>query len=179
MRIPHGSRVHAARGLRCGVGVRARSAHLVWRAGDGVRGDVACRRLARLGLEIPAVRGAARGPWPRGVWGGEGGAGRVWARAAPLTTRYGPRTAGYWLLATRGSPGSPRLLLLLLLLLLRYHYHYSPGSPRLLLCEHAAGLERGDPLLVADVRHARVRVACRTSTTRYTRGEPLGRQCMP
>ena len=106
----------SARRTRVAVrGWCARSAHLVWRAGDGVRGDVACRRLARLGLEIPAVRGAARGPWPRGVWGGEGGAGRVWARAAPLTTRYGPRTAGCWLLATRGSPGSPRRRRLLLL----------------------------------------------------------------
>ena len=109
----------SARGTRVAVrGWCARSAHLVWRAGDGVRGDVACRRLARLGLEIPAVRGAARGPWPRGVWGGEGGAAGAWAqrgRHAPLTSHYGPLTASYWLLATRGSPGSPRRRRLLLL----------------------------------------------------------------
>ena len=69
----------SARRTRVAVrGWCARSAHLVWRAGDGVRGDVACRRLARLGLEIPAVLGAARGPWSRGVGrgvqGGRGGA---------------------------------------------------------------------------------------------------------
>ena len=98
----------SARRTRVAVrGWCARSAHLVWRAGDGVRGDVACRRLARLGLEIPAVRGAVRGPWPRGVWGGEGGAAGASARAAPLTTRCWLLAAGYARLARVATPPPP------------------------------------------------------------------------
>ena len=87
----HGSRVN----MGCDAEWCTRSAHLVWRAGHGVRGDVACRRLARLGLEIPAVRG--HGPVGREEVQGRGVGARTRAATHPLP--YYPLLAtGYWLL---------------------------------------------------------------------------------